>query len=91
MTGPINLGNPTEFTIRELAEQVLAQIGSQAEMIMEPLPADDPRQREPTSARLTATARLGTQVSRSAKAWNRTRIAYFRDELSGAPAACERE
>ena len=45
--GPINLGNPGEFTIRELAEKVLAQTGSKSQMIFKPLPEDDPLQRQP--------------------------------------------
>jgi len=45
--GPINIGNPGEFTILELAEKVIAQTGSQSKIIHEPLPADDPRQRQP--------------------------------------------
>jgi UDP-glucuronate decarboxylase len=47
VTGPVNLGNPVEFTIRELAEQVLAQTRSQSSLLQEPLPQDDPRQRQP--------------------------------------------
>ncbi|MEZ5555738.1 UDP-glucuronic acid decarboxylase family protein [Haliea sp.] len=47
VTGPVNLGNPVEFTIRELAEQVLAQTRSQSPLLQEPLPQDDPRQRQP--------------------------------------------
>jgi UDP-glucuronate decarboxylase len=46
-TGPINIGNPREFTIRELAEQVLRLTGSQSKLVFKPLPADDPRQRQP--------------------------------------------
>ena len=45
--GPVNLGNPNEFTIRELAEKTLAMIGSKSRLINEPLPEDDPRQRQP--------------------------------------------
>ena len=47
VTGPINLGNPREFTIRELAEQVVALTGSKSSVVQMPLPADDPRQRQP--------------------------------------------
>lgn len=47
MTGPVNLGNPAEFTIRELAEQIIALTGSRSMIVHEPLPADDPRQRKP--------------------------------------------
>ena len=46
-TGPVNLGNPGEFTMRELAEKILAETGSQSALINQPLPADDPRQRRP--------------------------------------------
>jgi len=45
--GPINLGNPQEFTIRELAEKVVELTGSKSELIYKPLPADDPQQRKP--------------------------------------------
>jgi UDP-glucuronate decarboxylase len=46
-TGPVNLGNPGEFTILELAEKVIEMIGSRSEIIFTPLPADDPKQRKP--------------------------------------------
>ena len=46
-TGPVNLGNPGEFTILELAEKVIAMTGSKSEIVFKPLPADDPRQRQP--------------------------------------------
>ncbi|MDB4575724.1 SDR family oxidoreductase [bacterium] len=45
--GPVNLGNPGEFTIRELAEKTLVMVGSKSTLINEPLPEDDPRQRQP--------------------------------------------
>jgi UDP-glucuronate decarboxylase len=47
LTGPINLGNPDEFTIRELAETVVKMVGSRSKLIFLPLPPDDPRQRKP--------------------------------------------
>lgn len=47
VTGPINIGNPREMTIKELAEQVIAMTGSKSEIIYLPLPADDPMQRQP--------------------------------------------
>ena len=47
VTGPINMGNPGEFTIRELAETVLKMVGSKSTLVMKPLPQDDPRQRQP--------------------------------------------
>jgi UDP-glucuronate decarboxylase len=46
-TGPINIGNPNEFTVRELAEKVIALIGSSSHIVQEPLPQDDPKQRQP--------------------------------------------
>jgi UDP-glucuronate decarboxylase len=45
--GPVNLGNPVEFTIKELAERVIKLTGSQSELVFKPLPADDPMQRKP--------------------------------------------
>jgi UDP-glucuronate decarboxylase len=47
VTGPVNLGNPTEFTIRELADLVIELTGSSSKIIFRPLPEDDPRQRCP--------------------------------------------
>ncbi len=47
VTGPINLGNPVEFTVRELAERIIALTGSRSKLMLHPLPADDPRQRQP--------------------------------------------
>ncbi len=47
ITGPINLGNPIEFTIRELAETVIELTGSKSELVYMPLPNDDPKQRKP--------------------------------------------
>jgi UDP-glucuronate decarboxylase len=47
LTGPINLGNPSELTIRELAETIIEMVGSRSELVFQPLPADDPRRRQP--------------------------------------------
>lgn len=47
ITGPINLGNPHEFTIKQLAELVIELTGSKSKIIYEPLPSDDPTQRQP--------------------------------------------
>lgn len=47
VTGPINMGNPGEFTILELAETILSMVGSKSQLIMMPLPQDDPKQRQP--------------------------------------------
>jgi UDP-glucuronate decarboxylase len=51
VTGPINIGNPNEFTILELAEKVIAMTGSRSELVQHPLPTDDPRQRQPDISR----------------------------------------
>jgi UDP-glucuronate decarboxylase len=47
VTGPINIGNPGEFTIRQLAEQVIELTGSKSKLVFHPLPQDDPKQRKP--------------------------------------------
>ncbi len=57
VTGPINLGNPREFTIRELAEQVIGLTGSSSSIVEMKLPPDDPRQRQPDIAK--ARSQLG--------------------------------
>jgi UDP-glucuronate decarboxylase len=54
-TGPVNLGNPHEFTIKELAEKILALIGSRSKIVYQPLPADDPKQRQPDITLATRT------------------------------------
>ena len=46
-TGPVNLGNPVEFTIKELAEKVIEMTGSKSKLTLSPLPQDDPKQRQP--------------------------------------------
>jgi len=46
-SGPINIGNPSEFTVLQLAEEVLRLTGSASKLVFKPLPADDPRQRQP--------------------------------------------
>ncbi len=51
--GPLNLGNPGEFTIRQLAERVIALTGSASKIVFRPLPADDPMQRQPNIGRAT--------------------------------------
>lgn len=50
ITGPFNLGNPVEFTIRELAETILNVIGGPSKLVFKPLPQDDPKQRQPDIA-----------------------------------------
>jgi UDP-glucuronate decarboxylase len=83
VTGPVNLGNPGEFTIRELAEKVIDLTGSKSKMIRKPLPADDPMQRKPDIT--LAKKALGWEPGIDLEAGLRKTIAYFetllRDEL----------
>jgi UDP-glucuronate decarboxylase len=76
VTGPVNLGNPSEFTVLDLAEQVLKMTGSKASIKHLPLPADDPRQRQPDIS--LARRELGWEPKVAlAEGLSRT-IAYFR-------------
>lgn len=76
-TGPVNLGNPVEFTIKDLATQVVSMIGSSSKLIFQPLPADDPRQRKPDIS--LAESKLGwTPKVALAQGLEKT-IPYFRD------------
>lgn len=77
-TGPINLGNPGEFTIRELAEFVIKLVGSKSKIVSLPLPPDDPRQRRPNIDR--ARDVLGWQPTVPLKDGLQRTIGYF-DEL----------
>ena len=79
ITGPVNLGNPVEFTMRGLAEITLKLTGSRSKLVFLPLPQDDPRQRQPDIS-----------LARSSLAWAPTvqleeglkhTIAYFRSAL----------
>ena len=79
VTGPINLGNPVEFTIRELAEQVIALTGSKSQLEFHPLPADDPKQRQPDISR--ARSALGWEPKVPLKQGLEKTIAYFDDLL----------
>jgi UDP-glucuronate decarboxylase len=79
VTGPINLGNPGEFTIRELAEKVIALTGAKSELVQEPLPEDDPMQRQPDISR--AKAALDWEPSVQLEEGLEKTIAYFRQRL----------
>ena len=46
-TGPVNMGNPAEFTMLELSENILRIVGGKSKLTFHPLPADDPKQRQP--------------------------------------------
>ena len=95
VTGPVNLGNPGEFTIRQLAETVVEMTRSRSRLIHLPLPQDDPRQRRPDLAR--AKAELGWQPSTTLADGLARTISYFRTLLERpeagpvlAKAACSR-
>ena len=79
-TGPINLGNPTEFTIRRLAELVIEQTCSASELQFRALPPDDPKQRQPDIAR--AAALLGWAPTVSLEEGLRATIEYFEARAS---------
>ena len=81
-TGPMNLGNPGEFTIRQLAELVRERINPSLEFVFEPLPQDDPLQRQPVIA--LAQQQLGWNPSVSLAAGLDRTIADFRDRLTAA-------
>ena len=76
VTGPVNLGNPVEFTIRELAEKVVALTGSRSRIEYRPLPANDPRQRQPDIA--LARSKLGWEPAVGLDEGLRRTIDYFR-------------
>ena len=78
-TGPINIGNPTEFTIRQLAEEVLSLTGSKSQLVFKPLPIDDPKQRQPDIA--LAKKALDWSPSVELKHGLEKTISYFRVQL----------
>jgi UDP-glucuronate decarboxylase len=75
VTGPINLGNPNEFTIRALAEMTIRLTGSRSKLDFKPLPSDDPRQRQPDISK--ARALLDWQPTIQLEEGLQTTIAYF--------------
>ena len=79
LTGPVNLGNPGEFTIRELAETVLKMVGSQSRLIMMPLPQDDPKQRQPDIG--LAKSALNWEPRIDLASGLKKTIEYFKDKL----------
>ena len=80
-TGPVNLGNPAEFTIRELAEKVLDLTGSRSRLVTKPLPADDPKQRQPDIT--LARNKLGWEPKVTLEEGLKKTIEYFDALLSG--------
>ena len=77
--GPLNLGNPGEFTMLELAELVLKKVGGPGKIVHRPLPADDPKQRQPDIT--LAKKHLGWEPQVPLEAGIERTIAYFRKEL----------
>jgi UDP-glucuronate decarboxylase len=73
--GPVNVGNPKEFTIRELAEQVIAMTGSKSKLVNNPLPSDDPKQRKPDIT--LAREKLGWEPKVALREGLVKTIAYF--------------
>jgi UDP-glucuronate decarboxylase len=77
--GPVNIGNPVEFTMLELAEQVLRKVGGSSRICYKPLPSDDPRQRQPDITQ--ARALLGWEPKVRLEDGLDPTIAYFRQLL----------
>jgi len=78
-TGPVNLGNPGEFTMLELAEKVIKKIGGKSKIVYKPLPADDPKMRRPDIS--LAKKELGWEPEVSLDEGLDEVIAYFRQVL----------
>lgn len=78
-TGPVNIGNPVEFTMLELAETVLRLVGSKSKLVLRPLPQDDPRQRKPNIE--LAHKNLGWQPKVALEDGLKETITYFRGAL----------
>jgi UDP-glucuronate decarboxylase len=78
-TGPVNTGNPNEFTIRQLAELVIELTGSKSELIFEPLPGDDPLQRQPDIS--LAKEKLGWEPKIQLREGLVETIKYFETQL----------
>jgi UDP-glucuronate decarboxylase len=81
--GPVNLGNPSEYTIRQLAEEVLRLTGSRSKLAFRPLPSDDPMQRCPDIT--LAKARLDWKPTVPLEDGLKETIAYFRALLQESP------
>jgi UDP-glucuronate decarboxylase len=80
ITGPINIGNPGEFTILELAEQVIKLTGSKSKIIFQPLPSDDPMQRKPDIAK--AQTILGWNPHIELEEGLKKTISYFKSQTA---------
>ena len=78
--GPVNIGNPGEFTMLQLAETILKLSGSKSKLIYEPLPSDDPKQRQPNIE--LAKSKLGWQPKVNLEDGLKETIAYFKKVLA---------
>jgi UDP-glucuronate decarboxylase len=88
VTGPINIGNPNEFTIRELAELIIELTGSKSRIVTAPLPSDDPRQRQPDITK--ARELLGWLPRIQLREGLVKTVAYFDAILSENVEGCDR-
>jgi UDP-glucuronate decarboxylase len=79
-TGPINIGNPGEFTMLQLAEKVLQLVGSKSKLVHKPLPQDDPKQRKPIID--LAKSKLGWEPKVNLEDGLKETVAYFRRTLA---------
>ncbi|MDD3786901.1 MAG: SDR family oxidoreductase [Hydrogenophaga sp.] len=79
LVGPVNIGNPVEFTIRELADQVLTMVGGPSRLVFKPLPSDDPKQRRPDISLIQSSLGWAPRVA-LAQGLERT-VDYFRHLL----------
>ena len=86
VTGPVNIGNPGEFTILQLAEMVIELTGSKSKIVKRPLPADDPRQRKPDISK--AKKLLDWEPSTPLREGLKKTIAYFDQLLKDDPEYC---
>jgi UDP-glucuronate decarboxylase len=89
VTGPVNLGNPVEFTIRQLAESVIALTGSSSKIVNRPLPEDDPKQRQPDIGLAQELLKWAPRVQLQ-EGLKKT-IEYFEELLSSDHADAARE
>lgn len=86
ITGPINVGNPGEFTILQLAENVIELTGSKSKIVRRTLPSDDPKQRRPDITK--AKELLNWQPVTTLREGLLKTIAYFDELLSTDPSFC---
>ena len=81
ITGPMNLGNPNEFTIRQLAEIIIDMVGTRSKLVYKPLPSDDPKQRQPDIS--YARQIIDWEPKIKLKEGLKETIAYFDESLKG--------